>query len=335
MAMVPEVASALHQDIKAVKPSRKLTAVLADLSIDDAYAISHEVRRLRQTIDGEEVIGYKIGCTGAAVRQTLGINESVIGNLWAKEQYPDESTVLLDDFHGAAIEGELAVRVLSTDGPVSGWRVAYTPIIELHHAEFVGPAEHRAVELISRNCIHAGVVGDWEDAPECTLCEIPLDVPLKVSFNGRLLEEPVLENLQMGGLQGPVATVSWLVEKLERLGKTIMVGEVILTSTPGDLIPVREALEISVEFGGRVVRCSTEERRSVLSDTCTGESPLTLITGELEQELAEFRSFWQKSGIDYEHGGIPYFLDPNRNPNLNPNGRLHLLSGSPWRESRL
>ena len=312
-----KVALALRHDIKATRASELLTVALPTLSIDDAYAVSDAMRRLRQEVEHEEVIGYKIGCTGLTIRQKLGIPDAVFGILWREEQHPSGSKMSLGSFHGLAIEGELAVRILSTDGPVSGWRVAYTPIIELHHAHFDGPAEYRAVELISRNCIHAGVIRDWGDAPECALSEIPLDVPLKVSFNDRLLEEPLLKNLAMGENLGPVATVTWLVEKLAQNGEKLKVGDVVLTATPGDLIPVEEAIEISVEFGGRIVRCFTEvsETRAVADGVSKQEarvaSSLSLIREELEEELTEFRAFWEKAGIDKEHGGFICSLDHN------------------------
>jgi len=155
-----------------------------------------------------------------------------------------------------AIEGEVAIRLLRTEGPVAGWRVAYTPVIELHHATFYGPATTRAAELIARNCIHAGVVAAWEGAPECALSAVPLDVPLQVSINGKEVEAPVLGGLNLDGETGPLATISWLARRLKEQGRELQVGQTVLAATPGDLINIETDGELAVDFGGRKVSCT-------------------------------------------------------------------------------
>ena len=175
----------------------------------------------------------------------------------ATEQHASGSSLSLGSFHGLAIEGELAVKLLSTEGPdPAAWHVAYTPVVELHHGTFDGPATTRAAELIARNCIHAGVVATWEGAPECALSAVPLEVPLQVSIDGDEVEAPVLAALCLEGATGPLATVSWLAKRLKRHGRELKAGQIVLTATPGDLIPIQKPAQLSVTFAGRTSSCS-------------------------------------------------------------------------------
>ena len=135
------------------------------------------------------------------------------------------------------------------EGNPEDWIVEYGPVIELHHAKFDSTSK-KINELISKNCIHAGVVRA-NNFIRCKLSEIPLDQPLTVTIDDKQVEKVVFANLEINGIKGPMGTITWLKEKLMRSmiegyydygvlrsgeGDQIKEGDYILTATPGTLI---------------------------------------------------------------------------------------------------
>jgi 2-keto-4-pentenoate hydratase len=224
--------------------------------LDDAYALQRGFKALREA-RGEKVIGYKAGCTGPKIRASLGIKESVHGYLWAGEQVENGAVLSEAQFRRLGIEGELGIWLLSTTGEPGEWVVEYEPIIELHHFEFDGVPEERAFELIARNAIHAGVV-HGNGKKRCLLREIPLQEPITVTIDGKVVEAPVLQELELVGLCGPLATITWLQQRLlqEGNGEELKEGDFILAATPGGLIPLDAGSELHVDFMGLRSTCS-------------------------------------------------------------------------------
>ena len=95
-------------------------------------------RSVPSKCDARQVVGFKVGCTSAAIRTQLGLKESVHGYLWDSEQHQSGCVLSSRKFYGIAIEGELAVRLLSMPSLTSpgDWDVEYFPTIELHHGQW-------------------------------------------------------------------------------------------------------------------------------------------------------------------------------------------------------
>jgi 2-oxo-hept-3-ene-1,7-dioate hydratase len=223
--------------------------------LEHAYALQREFKDLR-VARGERPIGFKVGCTGSTIRATLGIKESVHGYLWEGEQVANGAVLSESKFRRLGIEGELGVWLVSTRGPLEKWVVEYEPIVELHHYEFDGSSEERAFELVARNCLHAGVVHS-NGRKRCLLGEIPLHEPIVVSLDGKVVEMPVLHDLELVGLHGPLATITWLVKRLQQegMGEVLKDGDFILAATPGGIIPLNTGSSLDVEFMGLCASC--------------------------------------------------------------------------------
>jgi 2-keto-4-pentenoate hydratase len=158
------VATALQADIDAVRGSAALAGLGAELTPDAGYEIQRHCQAIR-VARGESPVGYKVGCTSARVQKAFGIPGPIYGRLWAGEQLQSAVAgagvplqVVLANFVGLAIEGELAVEIVEAppDAPPAEWLVDYFPVIELHHCEFDCDAAVRAGEFIAKNGIHAG-----------------------------------------------------------------------------------------------------------------------------------------------------------------------------------
>jgi 2-keto-4-pentenoate hydratase len=251
------LAAALRAEIIACIPAQSLDALGQGLTVDLAYRVQDELTSLREA-EGDSVIGYKIGCTSPAIRTALSIQESVFGRLWASEQRLSGVQLCAKQFKGLAIEGELGLTLISTEGPPATWTVEYMPVIELHHGEFDCRVQHRAAELIAKNAIHAGVVRAFRGT-RCALADIPLDVPIVVTVDGIVREQPVLRTLELGGNVGPLGTITWLSQRLEQSASgTLSAGSFVLAATPGSLMPVQDTATVKVQFGELEVECSVQ-----------------------------------------------------------------------------
>lgn len=196
------------------------------LSVEEAYAVQLEVARLRRLV-GERVAGYKVGCTGPNIREQFGMDGPISGFVWEEEIHQSQSTVSAAAYASLAIEGEVAARI-GADGQAT----ALFPVIELHNHVFRGNPR-TLQELIANNGIHAGVVlADTSEMPWSV--DRPIDGRLEILINDRLAEEGSLAGVP----GGPAGSLRWLNTHLEKLGLSLVPGQIILTGAPLSLISV-------------------------------------------------------------------------------------------------
>ena len=72
-----ELARRMLADYDARTPG-KLLGEPIDLTTVQAYALQAEIARLRER-RGENVIGYKVGCTSRPIQAQLGVEEPIFG----------------------------------------------------------------------------------------------------------------------------------------------------------------------------------------------------------------------------------------------------------------
>lgn len=258
------LAPQLQSDLDTRARRRVFAEARGPNTVKEAYELQRALRSFRES-RGETVVGFKVGYTSRSVRKNLikamGLEESVHGYLWDSESFENHATV---DHRRLAIEGELGVKLLAVDSAdVSEWEVEFEPIIETHILGMDGPPEddqgRRGLELIGTNCFHTGVV-HCSETIRCLVGEIPLTEPMSVEIDGVRIEEVTLTELEIGGRFGPVATISWLLQKLAAEGygdeKLLRPGTSLICSTPGGLHPVARGGQVKVEFAGLQVACS-------------------------------------------------------------------------------
>jgi len=210
------------------------------LTWPEAYELQFKVADMRER-RGEAIAGYKIGCISKPVQEQLGLNEPVIGHIFSSELHHSGATLDVTSFDHLAIEGEFAFRI-SEDVPDTDWLIANSeraiesafPVIELHNHVFRSDASMRAQELIANNGLQAGLV--------LASRQIPLIGP------GDLLAETitVVRNGQIMGSSngsalpgGPLATLVLLARKLDKAGKKLMRGHIVLAGSPLPLYPAQ------------------------------------------------------------------------------------------------
>jgi len=237
---VQELAQRMLADYDARTPGQLFGEPL-DLTTVQAYALQAEIARLREE-RGERVIGYKVGCTSAAVQQQLGIGEPIFARIFDTGCFPCGAKLSYRCYANLAVEGELAVRlgqaVSAPSVGVDECRAAITsafPVIELHHYVLRSPQPALA-ELIASGGMHAGFVLAEEE--QDGLAELE---SLSVW----------IDDQRMGMAAGvdvtrlAVRSVRWLADQLAESGLTLARGQVVLT---GSLLPL-----YTLRPGSRVV----------------------------------------------------------------------------------
>ena len=219
-----------------------------NINVSAAYDLQDAVTRLRVKA-GENVIGYKVGCTGPGTKAQFGMNGPIRGTLFENEAFKKDAVINPNEFCQLAIEGEMAVKV-GKDGQIK----AAFPIIELHN--FIFRAERKTLsELIANNGIHAGIIlpeMEWQNSTKY----LYKDAQLTLCING----------LEVGGAglwpndDGPEASITWLRNNLESYGIVLEPGSIVLAGTALGLYPVKGGDEITVHLDKRpIVSCTIKE----------------------------------------------------------------------------
>jgi 2-keto-4-pentenoate hydratase len=216
------------------------------ITVEEAYALQHEVARLRQE-RGERIAGYKIGCASKLVQSQLGLNRPVFGHVFDTELRRSGAVLDSREFDGLAMEGEFAVRV-AADIPDAAWLRTHPKqaisaafaVIELHNYVF-RDATPTAQELVGNNAMHAGVILPLHE-PQVYDPEILLDEAISVCKNSDVLGAARGRDLE----NGPFGSIVWLAEHLSRFGRHLRRGQIVLTGSPLPLYPVAPGDRIAV-----------------------------------------------------------------------------------------
>lgn len=274
--LADELAGSVQEDIDELRPTRLFaqTDRGVALSLSDAYRVQAAVARKRKA-RGEELAGFKIGCTSAAVQEAFGVSQPVRGYIWQGERKNSGVELSYARYRKPAVEGEVAVYVVDSSAPDTlDWVVEWAPVIEMHHFIWDNPTGGTANEIVCRNAIHCGIVETaTEGRPRGLLRDLPADAVCTVQVNGEVVGAQPLTELP-GGPQG---TVSWLRRQLEAAATSIAQGSnkdevvtaqaaeearllqkpgmVILASSPCSLYYVKPGDDVLVKCVGMEVRC--------------------------------------------------------------------------------
>src|SRR5687768_8393228 len=79
---------------------------IAGLTLAQAYAVQDGfvVERLRSQ---GEVVGWKIGCTSAAIREQFGLSQPISGRLFEREMFHDGAVLPASAYVDCAVEPEI------------------------------------------------------------------------------------------------------------------------------------------------------------------------------------------------------------------------------------
>jgi 2-keto-4-pentenoate hydratase len=220
---------------------------IESLSLDDAYEVQRRVVAAR-TAEGEQVVGYKVGCTSRAIRQQFGLTEPVCGRLMSPHVYQGDTALDWHAYHGPAVEPEfvfvmgkdLADEVGEAESLVDAID-SVSPGIEVHNYRFrFGPPTSQ--ELVASNGLHAClVVGDRKVRPR----DLDLDLEGVGLFVNGVLADSGIGAEVMGG---PLVSLRWLVNHLVRRGEVLRAGQRVIPGSPVGLVRVGPGDRVSARF---------------------------------------------------------------------------------------
>ena len=227
----------------------------SDNLIAGAYAVQDDLEKFHAR-QGTVQIGYKVGCISETIQQSLGIYQPILGRLYSTQRWSSGTTFSLSQFHGLAIEGELAVQLsrpisdLQSRCPAPDDLIqSVFPVIELHHYCFDQPPT--AADMVAFNAIHAGFVH-----PEkiTTSKQFPEEISIKIDgkeiacVTGAINQKIVFESL------------SWLATALKQHKLPTHSDQIILCGSAAPLFPLQRVghVEVTTDIGD-AVECIIQE----------------------------------------------------------------------------
>ena len=197
--------------------------------------------------EGAKIVGWKVGCTSAAIRRQFGLTEPISGKLLKPDIFPQDTQVPASSFVDCAVEPELVFR-LGTDleGEVDDHEIisALAGVcagIELHNYRFWFGAPSLQ-ELIASNGIHAGLVlSDMRSLPpnwDLKSEQVWIMVNGEVRASGRCAEI-------MGS---PLRSIQWLARHAAGRGQRLRAGDLVIPGSAVELVRVEAGDSIEARF---------------------------------------------------------------------------------------
>ena len=248
---IAELGEELHRALRSQTTLAPLTERESDITLEDAYYISQHFVRQRVEVDGEKIVGKKIGVTSAPVQEMLGVFQPDFGFLTDAMHYENGAEISIEgNLIAPRAEGEIAFRLKSdllgpgvTEQDVLNATESIMPCFEIVDSR-IRDWQIKIEDTVADNA-SCGVytLGDNEVSPH------DVDLPnlvMKVFKNGELHSEGLSSAVQ----GNPLTAVAWLANTLGKFGIEFKAGEVILSGSLVPLIPVVAGDRMHLELEG-------------------------------------------------------------------------------------
>lgn len=245
--LVAGMAVALARAADQRRPISPLTDDHPEMTVADAYAIQELVARARIE-GGEQIIGWKLGLTSAAMQQQLGVDQPDYGPLLSGHVVPPDAVVPIDAFIAPRIEAEIAFLL---SRPLRG------PGVTVDDVRAATSAVTASLEIIDSR------VANWKIKLADTIADMASSARIVVSdvrtpLNGVDLRtervvlerngEVVGEGVGSAVLGDPLAAVAWAANTLGPLGVTLEPGQIVMPGAMHASIPVAATDSIVARF---------------------------------------------------------------------------------------
>lgn len=218
-----------------------------DLSMQDAYAIQQALTTLR-LLGGQRVVGWKLGYTSEAMRQQMGVTQPNYGPLLTTMLLADGATVD-GEVTQPRVEPEIGIRFGSAlSGDVSWDDVlsavegcfACLEIVDSVFTDYCFTIEDNTADGSSAALV---VVGDSVGAGE-TLDEVSVRLE-----RNRVTAASAFGDAALGH---PLNSVVWLVAQLDRFGRRLEPGDIVITGGLTSAVPLDPGDEVRAIFDDAV-----------------------------------------------------------------------------------
>lgn len=219
-----------------------------DITLEDGYRIQERFIQRRLSA-GERIVGKKIGVTSKPVQDFLGVFQPDFGQLTSAMVYAEGDAIDLDGLIQPKAEAEVAF-VLKEDliGP------GITAMDVIRATDYVVPC----FEIVDSR------IDDWQIKIQDTVAD---NASCGVYVLGKTQGDPRMIDLTLAGMvlekngellstsagaavQGsPANAVAWLANTLGELGIPFRAGEVILSGSQSQLVPVTDGDTLTCTVG--------------------------------------------------------------------------------------
>ncbi len=227
-------------------------------SLDEGY----EIQKAFIAAFEHPVAGWKVGATGAAAMELFGVDEPLLGPVFAPTIDTSPARALADDFHHMIIEAEFAFRLASGlpgsrgDEPLSHAALmeaieAVIPAFEIVSPRYAAIPKGDGPAAVADCGLSGGLVlgAPWRDVAALDLT----NHEVRLLIDGEEVAAGT-GSLVMGH---PLNALAWTAQKLAALGMPLRAGQVVSTGTCTGITPVERGQEIVADFGplGRLELC--------------------------------------------------------------------------------
>jgi 2-keto-4-pentenoate hydratase len=222
--------------------------------MEQAYAIQTSWSEMRLG-RGERIIGRKIGLTSFAMQEQLGVDEPDYGSLWDSRYFPAQGgrvEMPAEPFLQPFLEGELAFLI--------GRPLVARPGVTLQEALAATEALAMAIEVVDSR------IEDWNIKLADTIADNASYGGFTMGSWSRSLREAdlrtigmlihqdgsqVTEGMGAASLGYPARAVAWLANKLSSFGVRLEPGDIVLSGSLGNAIPVQQGNVFVLEAHGQ------------------------------------------------------------------------------------
>ena len=248
---IHELGDELYQALRTQSTTEPLTAREGDITIEDAYHISLRMVEQRLKLDGERIVGKKIGVTSKPVQEMLNVFQPDFGFLTDKMEYADGVNIpIAGNMIQPRAEGEIAFR-LKQD--LVGPGVTERDVLEATESimacfEIVDSRIHdwniKIQDTVADNA-SCGVYVLSKNEVDPRDFDLP-NLKMTVLKNGEVIAQGLGSAVQ----GNPLTAVAWLANTLGEFGIPFKAGEIILSGSLVPLIPVVAGDEMSLVIDG-------------------------------------------------------------------------------------
>ena len=253
ISKINKAAEILYNSRINLKRIKKLPEDCIPQSFEEAYDIQDELVNKYLAADKNNIlIGKKIGCTNKAAQIQLNINESFFGNMFTKNISKSKCTINSENYFSPFVEPEFSF-VMKDELDISKAPynlntvyesiLAILPSIEIVDSRYEDWTSVGVNNLIADNAVHAHWVFGTEvkDLSNFNLNNHSVDLLI----NKKLIEKGNSNNV----MENPINSLTWLINNLAIMGKTLPKNHYISTGTCTKAIPISCGDNIIADFG--------------------------------------------------------------------------------------
>lgn len=246
---IEQAAEALWQSRETQTPIARISATYGIEGIENAYAVA-AVNTRRRVVQGDRIVGKKVGLTSQSVQQQLGVDQPDFGILFGSMEYLDGEDVPMSRLIQPKAEAEIAFvvgRDLRSEKP--SWSeflsvLAYAlPALEIVDSA-IANWQLTLVDTVADNAsCGLYVLGNQPQ----TIVQVSLaDIGMQLTLNG----QRVSVGTGAACLGHPLRAAYWMACMMASRGEGLMAGEVILSGALGPMVSIQQGDVLRAQIGG-------------------------------------------------------------------------------------